>query len=228
MRRLIFAEDNRNLSDALVIYFGRRGYDVSIITSNDILLEYIKNHKEDSQVFVLDRYLEDGEADGIFQVISNLSLSRFLILTAHPSFESSVSALRTKARNYLVKPVSLEDLEASILVLFEEIENQPMKLESNRQNWTVLNRSKLTRSEFVLLALARCIELEIIPSATNMSTMVGFSVPTVHRGLMDLTKSGLAKAERDVVDKRILKYTITASGRTCLIEIIKSIENKHI
>ncbi len=103
-----------------------------------------------------------------------------------------------------------------------------MKLGSNRQNWTVLNRSKLTRSEFVLLALARCIELEIIPSATNMSTMVGFSVPTVHRGLMELTKSGLAKAERDFVDKRIKRYTITASGRTCLIEIIKSIENKHI
>lgn len=228
MRKIIFAEDNNNLSDALLIYFSKRGYDVTVVTSNKNLVEYIKNHPEESQVFVLDRYLEDGEADGIFQAISRLSLSRFLILTAHPSFESSVSALKMKARNYLVKPVSLGDLEASVLELYKEIENQATTRQYELQDWTVLNRSKLTRSEFVLLALARCIKLEIIPSTTNMATMVGFSVPTVHRGLMDLKKSGLVESKKDSVDKRILRYSITSNGSANIFKIINSIENKNI
>jgi DNA-binding response OmpR family regulator len=226
--RIVFAEDNPDFSLALTVYFNARNYDAISLNSKSSITSYIKTAPDRPHVFVLDRMLEDGRADDIFDCIATLPQSRFLILTAYPSFESSVAALRSRAVEYLVKSVSLEELEHKIAALCDEIaELAPKPLHPDHE-WDALIRTYLGRMDITLLATHRCTELGIKPSMSNISTILGYSLSTVHRGVKDLVRAGMAECRVDKKDKRVKEYLLTDQGRSSLHSIMAKLKKNRV
>jgi len=210
--RIVFLEDSHEFSLALSGYFSLAKYNVVTLSSIEALLSYVESVPDCPHVFVLDRFLQDGQVEDVFELISSIPRSRFLILTAYPSFQSSVVALRNRAVEYLVKPVSLQDLENKIVDIWKEISSSIAGLIHRDHEWDALIRTYLNRSDITLLAVQRCGEIGVSPSLSNITTVVGYSMSTVHRGVKDLVRSGLAEYSVTPRDKRVKIYQLTDLG----------------
>lgn len=222
-KRIVIAEDDADFSCAMSVYFVHKGYDILALNSVDQIVRYIESEPDRAQVFILDRQLKDGISEAVFDRISHLPASRFLILTAYPTFESSVLALRKKAGDYLVKPVALNVIENKVSSMFDELNRSKSESALPDQRWDALIRSHFTRSEITLIAMHRCIEIGIIPSTTNIATMLNLSIPTVHRGAKDLLSFGFVNCETDVHDRRIKIYNPTIKGKDQIDHLIRRI-----
>ena len=141
--RLVSAEDNFDFSLALSEYFSLAGYDVVTIKHVSSLISYSTSYPDIPHIFVLDRFLEDGNIDQALEKISAIPNSRFLILTAYPSFDSSVSALRNRAVEYLVKPVMLRDLEKKLVNIWKEMSPFSFRPIHHDHEWDALIRTYL-------------------------------------------------------------------------------------
>lgn len=223
-KRLIIAEDDQEFSLAMVTYFTHKGYDVVSLSTIEAITEYAKSEPDRQQVFILDRQLKDGLSEKAFGNIASLPESRFLVLTAYPTFDSSVVALRKKAGDYLVKPISLHLLGEHVSSMFDELTRAKIGGDGQDQRWDVLIKSHYDRADITLMALHRCIEIGIIPSTTNIATMLNFSMSTVHRGAKDLFDKGMVNCEIDKRDRRVKIYTPTNDGKIRIDHIIGKIK----
>lgn len=72
-------------------------------------------------LLIVDLVLPDGSGLDLVDALPSSAATRVLVVTGHPSVETAVSAVRKRIDEYLVKPVSLEDLQDALAKLdFDE------------------------------------------------------------------------------------------------------------
>lgn len=111
LSRLLLVEDDKVLAQSLIRHLGRQHdvrqaatvHEASVASSDwrpDVVLLDV-NLPDGSGLSLVERFYKDDGADVI-------------VLTAFPKIEAVVSAMKAGAREYLVKPVDIDELDLSI------------------------------------------------------------------------------------------------------------------
>lgn len=109
---IIIVEDDRDFRESIVETLSLHGYDV---TGADSALDfYRKIALKPFQLVILDLGLPDQKGVVLAEYIRTNTAMRIIILTAQGALESRISAYKAGADTYLLKPVDMSELIASI------------------------------------------------------------------------------------------------------------------
>ncbi|MBZ0156437.1 MAG: sigma-54 dependent transcriptional regulator [Alphaproteobacteria bacterium] len=110
---LLIIDDDKLLCDALQDYFRTGGMEVLAAYTGEEGLALCARKKVD--VVLLDQNLPDTEGHALCPVIlKHNEQSKIIFITAHPSFEGAVKAIKSGAHDYLSKPFEMEELSLAI------------------------------------------------------------------------------------------------------------------
>ncbi len=108
-RRLLIVDDDRLLCRSISEYLGGWGLDVRTANSIAEGAETVAKMKVD--LVLLDQKLPDGRGlDLCKPIIRSNEQCKIIFITAFPSFDNAVRAIRVGAHDYLSKPFELEEL----------------------------------------------------------------------------------------------------------------------
>ena len=114
--RLLIAEDETELADALADGLRNEGYAVSVAYRGDDALAALAAH--DIDLMVLDRDLPGVHGDAVCRILRGQGHPvRILMLTAAASLDDRVSGLDLGADDYLTKPFAYVELLAKLRAL---------------------------------------------------------------------------------------------------------------
>ena len=118
--RILIIEDDRKMSDALVVGLQEADYDIVTAASGEE--GFYLAHKQRPDLLLLDLTLPHRNGLEILkQLRAEGADMRVLILTSHNTVEDRVEGLRTGADDYLGKPFSFPELLARIDALLRRI-----------------------------------------------------------------------------------------------------------
>ena len=160
MARLLLVDDDQSLCAALARGLERRGYDVGVAHDSRTALNLAT--KDRTEFAVVDLRLPDGSGLGLLERLLKLDKGmRVVVLTGYGSIATAVEAIRLGALHYLVKPVTVESLEAALHrgggsqpPLREELQVREEPLSVNRMEWEHIQRV-LTENHGNVSATAR-------------------------------------------------------------------------
>ncbi|MFO0752265.1 MAG: sigma-54 dependent transcriptional regulator [Thermodesulfovibrionales bacterium] len=110
---LLIIDDDKLLCDVLKDYFGGGGMEVLIAHTGGEGLAQCARKKVD--VVLLDQNLPDAEGHSLCPaILKSNEQSKIIFITAHPSFEGAVKAIKAGAHDYLSKPFEVEELSLAI------------------------------------------------------------------------------------------------------------------
>ena len=112
-KTLLIIDDDQLLCDAVVNHFRDDGIEVVSAHTAADGLGVCAMSKVD--VVLLDQKLPDGKGvDFCPSILTYNDRTKIIFITAYPSFENAVSAIKLGAFDYLSKPFDLEELELAI------------------------------------------------------------------------------------------------------------------
>lgn len=121
MMRILLAEDDKNLGDALKQGLIKHGFQVDWVRDGQAALYEIKNTSYAALVLDIGLPLKDG-----FTVLKELRAEKnslpVLVLTAQDAIESITQGLDLGGDDYVVKPVALEVLAARLRAIIRRAE----------------------------------------------------------------------------------------------------------
>jgi DNA-binding response OmpR family regulator len=125
--RVLIAEDDAVLADAVAHGLRREGMAVDIAFDGDDALARIEVNQYD--VVVLDRDLPGTHGDDVCrQLVATKSVSRVLMLTAATSIKDRVEGLGLGADDYLPKPFDFAELVARVRAVSRRPPTPPVEL----------------------------------------------------------------------------------------------------
>lgn len=111
-RSVLIVDDEKIMRDSLTDWL-KDGYRVTTAESGEKALELIK--KQDFDVMVLDMKLTGKNGLQVLKEVKDIKPQiQSIIMTAYPSVDLAVEAMKAGATDYLVKPFSMEQLERLI------------------------------------------------------------------------------------------------------------------
>ncbi len=140
-RKVLVVDDEAPLRKNLVRAFEREGFLVATAASlkeaNEVAAEFLPDHA------VLDLNLHDGYGMDLVGTLQELRPDvRIVILTGYDSIASSHVALKAGVTGYLAKPVSAEQVVATLLGegADESAEPAPRPMSADRVRWEHIQR----------------------------------------------------------------------------------------
>jgi YesN/AraC family two-component response regulator len=123
-RNILIVDDELLIRDLLYDFFSEKNWLVSVSDSAGNALEILKTRQFD--LALID--LKMPEIDGI-ALIKNIK-TRFpalpiVIITAFPSFESAIDALRLRVEDYITKPFNINSLFKMACKIIEKPKEEP-------------------------------------------------------------------------------------------------------
>ena len=117
-RDVLIIEDERAIREELADFLREEGFSCVLAATGQEGIEYVEGR--DFEAILLDIRLPDMTGIEVLERLRNLTPeSHVLIMTAHPSIDTVVSALRLGAVDYVTKPLILEELLRKIRRLIE-------------------------------------------------------------------------------------------------------------
>jgi DNA-binding NtrC family response regulator len=112
-RVLLVIDDDRVFCDAVVQFFSSKSLQVLVAgTGKEALARCVNTHVD---VVLLDQHLPDVEGHALCEpILARNDQTKIIFITAHPSFDNVVLAIRCGAYDYLSKPFELEELSLAI------------------------------------------------------------------------------------------------------------------
>jgi len=112
-RNLLVIDDDPFFCDSIQEAFRSTILEIYTVSTAQEGLQICKKHNID--IVLLDENLPDGYGHTICpDIIAANEQCKILFITAHPSFEHAVQAIRAGAHDYLLKPFELEELHLSV------------------------------------------------------------------------------------------------------------------
>ncbi len=115
--KVLLIEDDKTLNRLMTDQVSRLGYDTRSASSREETLEVLRNFTPD--LAILDIRLPD--TDGITFLPELREYCAVMILTAYGSIDQAVNAVKAGATEFLVKPVSPQNLELTLARFFETV-----------------------------------------------------------------------------------------------------------
>lgn len=108
-KRMLILDDEPFFRETLADVFSERGFTVSIASSLATAQQLVRRMPFD--IVLLDNKLPDGGGLTLVpQLIQSNDAVKILLLTAFPSYENAVQALKSGIHDYLSKPVEVEEV----------------------------------------------------------------------------------------------------------------------
>ncbi len=140
-KRMLILDDEPFFREVLADVFSAQGFTVSIASGIEAARVLIRRTPFD--IALLDNHLPDG--DGLSLVPDLLGSSesvKILLLTAFPSYENAVQALKSGIHDYLSKPVEVEEVRHAVERLLHTTElekvEEVQKFHAHRESETAL------------------------------------------------------------------------------------------
>ena len=180
--RLLLAEDERMLSDALVTMLQHNNYSVDAVYDGREALNYLESGEYDAAI--LDIMMPEVDGLTVLQTIRAAgSTLPVLLLTAKSQIDDRVEGLDSGADDYLTKPFSLKELMARIRAITRR---QPEMTDPVlRFNDLTLRRSdamlqgpggelRLANKEYQIMEMLLTSPLQVIPTERFMEKVWGY------------------------------------------------------
>jgi len=181
--RLLLAEDEVELANALATILKRNNYSVDIVYNGEDALFYLESEVYDA--LILDIMMP--KVDGI-EVLKKIRLQGnnipVLLLTAKSEIEDKVLGLDTGADDYLTKPFNTQELLARIRAITRrrsEILENRLKFGDivlDRLTFELIskkNKVLLTSKEFQIMEMLMVNQNQMIPSERIMEKVWGYN-----------------------------------------------------
>ena len=129
---VLIVDDEEDFIETMVNRLKKRKIDASGVLSGEEALELMK--KKEFDVVILDIKMPGG-MDGI-EALREMKkiqpLAEIILLTGHASVETSIEGMKLGAFDYLLKPITLEDLLPKLAQALEKKDAQDQKIRSAR------------------------------------------------------------------------------------------------
>ena len=111
---LLIIDDDDRFRERLALSFKKRGYTVSAFDNGSAALEYSVQHEINFAIVDLKLAGEWGLniVEGLIHISPHTEV---VVLTAYGSIATAIEALKLGAKNYLQKPVSVDEIENCLL-----------------------------------------------------------------------------------------------------------------
>lgn len=120
--KLLLAEDEKELSNALCVLFKHNNYDIDAVYNGEDALYYAKNITYDA--IILDIMMPKMDGITVLKKLRSLKITTpILLLTAKGQLDDKVLGLEAGADDYLAKPFFMKELLARIKALTRRYEN---------------------------------------------------------------------------------------------------------
>lgn len=206
--RVLLVEDDAVLGDALRRSLVRQGYPTDLVTSGFAAIAAVAEREPD--VVLLDMGLPDRDGIGVCREIRERSRVPILAITGRGDVAARVQGLRSGADDYLVKPVSTDELVARIEAVLRRATGAAVAatvsvgdvvVDLDRRAVTAAGTEvALTRKEFDLLAALARREGAVLPRTELLEQVWGTADASAARTLEAHVASLRSKlGARDVV-----------------------------
>lgn len=206
--RVLLVEDDAVLGDALRRSLVRQGYPTDLVTSGSAAIAAVAEREPD--VVLLDMGLPDRDGIGVCREIRERSRVPILAITGRGDVAARVRGLRSGADDYLVKPVSTDELVARIEAVLRRATGAAVAatvsvgdvvVDLDRRAVTAAGTEvALTRKEFDLLAALARREGAVLPRTELLEQVWGTADASAARTLEAHVASLRSKlGARDVV-----------------------------
>jgi len=202
MSRILVVEDNRGILSNITLFLENKNYIVDC-ADNAMTAIYLVGHN-DYDVIVLDIMLP-GEANG-YDICNTMRKSHnntpVIMLTARDSVEDRLTGFESGADDYLIKPFSLDELEARIKAIYKRttgISNPIFNvadLSFNTETYSVVRQGVFIEMNPTLYKL-----LDIL--MTNSPNVVKKETIENHIWSDDIPESNVLKTTIHMLRKRI-------------------------
>ena len=120
-KTLLIIDDDTLFCDAVARFFHGGSFQVAIANNGEQGLKWCE--KKGADVILLDQKLPDARGlDLCKPLLAACSEAKIIFITAYPSFDHAVQALRSGAHDYLSKPMELEELNLAVERAFRTLE----------------------------------------------------------------------------------------------------------
>lgn len=111
--KILIAEDDPNLGEALVSYLREKGHDVDLARHGGEALNLISRH--DYSLILADLVMPEADGFTVLRAARQRNPATLVvIMTGHASLASALQATREGAYNYLRKPFNLQEIEVAV------------------------------------------------------------------------------------------------------------------
>ena len=137
--KILVIDDELLLRDLLFEFFSNNGYTVEVFDSGQKALDRVR--EETFDVALVDLRMPEMDGIQVTQEIRAIDPDLLIvIMTAYPSFDSAVRALREKAYDYVIKPFKIPYLTVIV-------ERAVKEHELSRQNRLLIERLNAAEAE---------------------------------------------------------------------------------
>ncbi len=189
--RVLLVEDEAVLGEALRRTLVREGYPTELVASGSAALASVAEREPD--VVLLDMGLPDRDGIGVCREIRERSRVPILVITGRGDVSARVQGLRSGADDYLVKPVSTDELVARIEAVLRRATGSAVAptvtvgdvvVDLDRRSVVAGgNEVALTRKEFDLLAALARREGAVLPRTELLEQVWGAADASAARTL---------------------------------------------
>lgn len=184
--RLLLAEDERELSTALVAILHHSNYSVDAVSNGQDALDYLQTGLYDGAI--LDIMMPKMDGITVLQTIRAQGNSTpVLLLTAKSEIDDRVAGLDSGADDYLTKPFAAKELLARIRAMTRrqtELTSSILVFENLRLNRATYELSsekavfRLSNKEFQIMEMLMTNPGQIIPTERFMEKIWGYDSDT--------------------------------------------------
>lgn len=158
MIRTILIDDEQIAIDGTTVLLEEFVKDVSIIGTAKTVIHGIEMIEELSpDLVILDIHFPDGSG---FNVIDAFPNPPFEVLFHTAYSEYAISAIRSRVLDYLLKPVSIEDLNRSITQVRAEMRKKKQRLQETKPSIKKIALNSAKATKVVLLSDVVCFEAD--------------------------------------------------------------------
>lgn len=227
---VLLIEDDADLSAEILAYIKSNGFAASHATTAEDGLRLLKSETR-VQIVITDIVLPRMSGLELLKRMEPSSATlpvKFIILTAYPSIDYAVMALRHQVVDFLQKPLLFDELRAALLkakaaINYENTKNDVLKPDTLlfldlavalRDSRKLEAFEKLPEVSWALLLEATHAGIhEYSLDITSICAACSASLPTAIRHLADLERRGLISRHADSKDGRRINVVVTQKGK---------------
>lgn len=140
-KRMLILDDEPFFRDVLADIFNERGFTISIASNLEAARVLVRRTPFD--IALLDNHLPDGDGLALVpDLLKSNDAVKILLLTAFPSYENAVQALKSGIHDYLSKPVEVDEVVHTVEQLLHTTElekvEEVQRFQSHRESETAL------------------------------------------------------------------------------------------
>ena len=193
---LLYIEDDPEQRESFAARLRERGFEIDTAASGEDGLELLDGERHELVVCDLNMPGMDG-LDVLAKVQARYPDMPFVLLTAHPSIPLAVKAITEGAQRFLIKPVTLDEMEITVHQALEYAKLRRWQRQSEEQ------LTRLVESAPIPYIITRLSDGKVLYANSHLADLVGLSRDEV-KGLPS-TEFYYDPAERKHVVERLQK-----------------------